>query len=343
MEHEYKRDERTVGDRLILGNGGSSARLVSESEIDPAELRRKQAECGGTEAQYIQMICERYRDRGISGRIHADAAKQEKKEALGRAIAPGAYVKAEKLGGKEHLDAYRSGVCDGKRYMTVDDFARYYHDQRGYKYPQYRTTPVTDEERIAAVKAVTTANANTRETRLEQPKKAVWLTDSDKLPASIRKLMTRPFFVRLNEWAGETFPRETEMRTETRAVGEKRSRLVPAGLVAALVTVMVSMSMVISSTVLVSQATREVSQLRETLSDMREVHGELSDALDLKNDMLSLEDKAVNELGMVHEKYLDGEYLTEKSEDRLEVYDEDRDGEKKSGLSALLSAFGFGG
>ncbi len=336
MEHEYKRDERVVSERLSIRSGGSSARMVQENEIDPAELRRKQDECGGTEARYIDMFCERYRDRGIAGRIHADAAKQEKKEALNRAIAPGAYIQAERLAGKEQLDAYRSGVSDGHRYMTVDDFARYYHDQRGYKFPQYRTA--TDAERIAAVKAV----ATTRETRLEQPKKAGWLTDADKLPAPLRRLLDRPFFVRLNEWAGETFPRENEMRCVSRQNGAKQSRPIPAGLVAALVTVMVSMSMVIASTVLVSQATKEVSQLKESLADMQEVHGELSDQLNLKNDMLAIEDKATNELGMVPEKYLNGEYLTEEVEDHLEVYDEERDGEKKTGLAWLLSAFGIG-
>ena len=338
MEHEYKRDERLTGERFVLNTGGSSARLVREDEIDPAELRRKQMECGGAESHYIEMFCERYRDRGIAGRMHTDAAKQEKKEALSRAITPGSYVGTEKLAGKEKLDAYRTGISDGKRYMTADDFARYYHDQRGYKYPQYRTA--TDAERIAAVQAVVAANP--RETRLEQPKKAGWLTDTDKLPAFLQKLMTRPAFVRLNEWAGETFPRETEVRFETRDHGARRSRPIPAGLVAALVTVVVSMTMVITSTVSVSQATREVSELKQSVADLREVHGELSDQLDLKNDMLAIEDKATNELGMVHEKYLNGEYLTEEVEDHLEVYDEDRDGEGKTGLAWLLSAFGIG-
>ena len=338
MEHEYKRDERLAGERLVLSTGGSSARLVTEDEIDPAELRRKQAECGGSETHYIEMFCNRYRDRGIAGRVHTDAAKQEKKEALTRAITPGSYVGTEKLAGKEKLDAYRTGVSDGKRYMTADDFARYYHDQRGYKYPQYRT--VTDAERIAAVQAVVVANS--RETRIEQPKKAGWLTDTDKIPAFLKKFMTRPFFVKLNEWAGETFPREGEMRTQTRESGAKGRRPIPAGLVAALVTVVLSMTMVITSTVSVSQATREVSELKQNVAEMQEMQNELSDQLDLKNDMLAIEDKATNELGMVHEKYLNGEYLTDKSEDYMEVYDEDSDSGKKTGLAWLLSAFGIG-
>ena len=336
MEREYKRDERYVSDRLTLSHVSSSARVVREEDIDPAVLRRKQAECHDSEARFVEMFCERYRDRGIAGRVHADAARQEKKEALTRAITPGAYVGADELAAKEQkLDKYRTGKSDGKRYMTVDDFARYYHDQRGYKYPQYRAA--TDEERIAAVKAVAPA----KEVRLEQPKKAVWLTDSDKLPAVLRNLMKKPFFVWLNEWAQETFPREGEMRIETRPVGGFRSRRVPVGLVAALVTVLVSMSTMIVSTVSVSQATRELSQIKESYTDMKEIHRELEDQLDLKNDMLAIEEYASGELGMVHEKYLNGEYLTEGREDNLEILDEGRDGEK-TGLARLLSAFGFG-
>ncbi len=334
MEHEYTRDERYASERFSLSAGGSSARLCREDEIDPAELRRKQAECGGMESRYIEMFCERYRDRGIAGRVHADAAKQEKKEALSRASAPGAYIQAERLA-KEQLDAYRSGTCDGRRYMTVDDFARYYHDQRGYKFPAYRNA--TDDERIAAVRAVTT----TRETRLDQPKKAGWLTDSDKVPALVRKLLDRPIFQRLNVWAGETFPRETEMKTLERSPASRRHPI-PAGLVAALVTVVVSMSMVIGSTVLVSQSTRELSQQKSTLAEMQEVHGELRDQLALKNDMLEIEDRATNELGMVPEKYLDGKYVSEEAEDHLEIHGDAKDQNDKSGLAWLLSAFGIG-
>ncbi len=333
MDHEYKRDERLVGNRLTLNSGGSSARLVREDEIDPAELRRKMSECGGTDSRYMDMFCERYRDRGIAGRVHADAARQEKREALDRAEAPGSYISADRLAKEEQLDVYRSGVSDGRRYMTADDFARYYHDQRGYKFPQYRAA--TDAERIAAVKAVTPA----REVRLEQPKKAGWLTDTDKLPKFLRTLLEKPAFARLNEWAGETFPRVQE-ESETRESAISRTRRIPVGLTAALVTVVVSMSMVITGTVLVSQSTQELSRQKDKLAELQEIHGELSDDLALKNDALHIEERA-QELGMVSEKYLHGEYITEERTDELEILDKARD-EKKSGFARLLSAFGIG-
>ena len=83
--------------------------------------------------------------------------------------------------------------------------------------------------------------------------------------------------------------------------------------------------------------------LRKDDAEMVEINGELEDQLDLKNDMLAIEDKATNEFGMVHEKYLNGEYLSEEVEDYLEVYGEDQDGDQKTGLAWLLSAFGIGG
>jgi len=98
---------------------------------------------------------------------------------------------------------------------------------------------------------------------------------------------------------------------------------------------------VIGSTVLVSQSTREISQLKEELSVREDAARDLADMLALKSDMLTIEDKAANELGMVNERYLDGGYLDDQSEDYVEVFGEQSE-EKNQGLSALLSAFGFG-
>lgn len=349
MENEYSRNERSASAVTFatdvngaVGRSGSSARLVRGDELDPVLRRRKDMESADTDGRYIEMFCERYRDRGIAGRVHADAAMQEKREALNRATAPGAYImteKLEKMAGCGRPDVYRSGVSDGKRYMTVDDFDRYYHDQRGYKFPQYRTAAVARARESADTERVV-ADTRARGGSI-LPKKAGWLTDTDKLPAFAKRLMHLRVFRSLNEWAGETFPRERAMVTES-AGSRSRRRPIPVGLVATLVTVAVSMSLVISSTVLVSQSTRELSQLKSRLNEQEEVLGALSDQLDLKNDMLEIERRATEELGMVSEKYLSGQYLGDAPEDYVEIYDEKSGEDKQSGLSALLSAFGFG-
>lgn len=332
MEKEYSR-----GENMVVSYN-SSARVICGDELDPEFRRRKDAEIGDADSRCVAMLCERYRDSGVAGRVRREAAEQRKREALQRAKAPGTFVKTEaleKVAGTNSINAYRSGVSDGKRYMTADDYRRYYRDQRNYRYPEYRDVKSTPESR-EAIRAMVVARENAKGgTSL---KKAGWLTDTDKCPAFVRKLLTWKVAAKLNIWAGETFPREKEMVV---AAHQKIRRSLPVGLVATLVTVAVSMTMVISSTVLVSQSTREISQLKEELSIREDAVGELTDMLALKNDMLTIEDRAANEFGMVDERYLDGAYLDRQAEDYVEVFNEDRDEEKK-GLSALLSAFGFG-
>ncbi|MBE6585425.1 MAG: hypothetical protein E7645_02735 [Ruminococcaceae bacterium] len=333
MEKEYTRHEP-----VVISYSRSSARVVRGEDLDPYVRRRKDAETVDTDTRYIEMFCERYRDRGVAGRVRREAIEQKKKEALHRAETPGSYVMTDALAeasGHGASDAYRSGISDGKRYMTADDFRRYYRDQRSYRYPQYRDVKQTPESR-EAIRAMVVARENAK--GVPSLKKAGWLTDTDKLPAFVRSLLAIKAFAKLNQWAGETFPREKEMVI---AAPQKIRKSIPAGLVATLVTVAVSMSMVIGSTVLVSQSTREISQLKEELSVREDAARDLADMLALKSDMLTIEDKAANELGMVNERYLDGGYLDDQSEDYVEVFGEQSE-EKNQGLSALLSAFGFG-
>lgn len=339
MEREYDR-----ASRVSLMSGGSSARLLREDELAPSARRRKDAEARDVEGRYIDMLCDRYRDRGVAGKVHADEARQRRQETLNRAVRPGSYIVTEKLTGKEGrrvgsdpMDSYRSGRSGGKRFMTADDFDRYYHDQRRYRNPQY-AAPVVTTVRHDAAAEMTDMMAETV-TEVQPPKKAGWLTDIDKLPLPLRKLMQLSFMQKLNVWAAETFPRETEMATS-----RKRAKPIPVGAVAGLAVVAVSMFLVIGSTVLVSRSTREVSQLKDDLAEQRTTQSELSAELDRKNDLLSIRDRAVNELGMVAEPYVNGSYIENRGEDHLETEDGKDDGgsEKKSGWSAILSAFGFG-
>jgi len=331
MEREYGRAGQANIGRVVIGG---SASLIRDGEMSREERRRREAAVGNLDKRYVEKLCERYRDRGIASHVHADAAQQEKNEALTRAMAPGAYIMTEQLSSKMGSgigeNKYRSGQSDGKRYMTVDDFSRYYHDQRGYKMPQFRhRSSYTVQDELA----VASSDVSPREATL--PKKDGWLTDTDKLPTVVQKLFKYSWVQRLNVWAGETFPREKNMEIST-----AKRRALPAAVLASLVTVAVSMTMIVGSTVLVSRSQMEVSQLRQELADKKEVSGELSDKLDLKNDMLNIRDIAVNELGMVGEEYLSGNYVKVDKDDSIEVYEKEE--KQESGLSALLSAMGFG-
>lgn len=331
MEREYSRPEQANIGRVVIGG---SASLMRDGDMPRDERKMREARDGNLDKRYVEKLCQRYRDRGIASHVHADAARQEKNEALTRAMAPGAYILTEQLSSKMGNDVgenkYRSGRVDGKAYMTVDDFSRYYHDQRGYKMPQFRHVSGSS---IHDELAVASSDVSPREVTL--PKKDGWLTDTDKLPTVVRNLLKRSWAQRLNVWAGETFPRGIKVEKST----VKRHAL-PAGVLATLVTVAVSMTMIVASTVLVSRSQMEVSQLRVELAEKQEISGELSDKLDLKNDMLNIRDVAVNQLGMVGEEYLSGNYVKVDKSDSIEVYEQEE--KKENGLSALLSAMGFG-
>ena len=87
MNREYERPSR-----VSLSGSGSSARLLRADELTPAQRRSKDAQSADTDRQYIDMLCDRYRDRGVAGKVHADEARQKRQEALNRAVTPGSYV-----------------------------------------------------------------------------------------------------------------------------------------------------------------------------------------------------------------------------------------------------------
>ena len=111
MNREYERPSR-----VSLSGSGSSARLLRADELTPAQRRSKDAQSADTDRQYIDMLCDRYRDRGVAGKVHADEARQKRQEALNRAVTPGSYVATGQLGGRRNqtsgeddMAEYRSG------------------------------------------------------------------------------------------------------------------------------------------------------------------------------------------------------------------------------------------
>ena len=121
MNREYERPSR-----VSLSGSGSSARLLRADELTPAQRRSKDAQSADTDRQYIDMLCDRYRDRGVAGKVHADEARQKRQEALNRAVTPGSYVATGQLGGRRNqtsgeddMAEYRSGRSEGRRFATI--------------------------------------------------------------------------------------------------------------------------------------------------------------------------------------------------------------------------------
>ena len=274
-------------------------------------------------SEYVQALCERYKDRGIAAHVRLDAKRQEREEALSHAMAPGAYIMAEKVSDGK-ADKYRTGLYKGQRHMTADDFVRYYHDQRSYKMPNYNVRtemPSQAEESGAAAGG-------------QSPKKALWLTVTGQMPQSVSKYLESPATARLAEISKDWFPIEKEERREKSDV-----KKMPAGVLGAMLTVTLCCVMIVGSSVMVSLSIREASILQSELDSLNKQYTTLNTELSLKNDMLEIERIAVEEYGMVRSDFVSAEVLSTDSENSVEVYE--TKSEFGQGLSNLLGAIGI--
>ena len=272
-------------------------------------------------AEYVDALCKRYKDRGIAAHVRFDAKRQEREEALSHAMAPGAYIMAERVSDGK-ADKYRTGLYKGERHMTADDFVRYYHDQRSYKMPNYSV-------RVAA--------AEQKEVELtggQTPKKALWLTVTEQMPESVRKYLESPATARLAEFSRDWFPIEKEQKCEKSEV-----KKMPAGVLGAMLTVTLCCVMIVGSSVMVSLSVREASILQSKLDALDKQYTTLNTELSLKNDMLEIERIAVEEYNMVRSDFVPTQVLTTQSENTVEVYEQKS--EFGQGLSNLLSAIGI--
>ena len=273
-------------------------------------------------AEYVQALCRRYKDRGIAAHVRIDAKRQEREEALSHAMAPGAYIMAERVSDGK-ADKYRTGLYKGERHMTADDFVRYYHDQRSYKMPNYnfRAAPEQTDEQLQT-------------TGGQSPKKALWLTVTEQMPQSVRRYLEKPATARLAEFSRVWFPIEKEERVE-----KIDAKKLPAGVLGAMLTVTLCCAMIVGSSVMVSLSVREVSILQSELDALDKQYTTLSTELSLKNDMLEIERIATEEYHMVRSEFIPTQVLTTRSENSVEVYE--TKSEFGQGLSNLLSAIGI--
>ena len=111
---------------------------------------------------YIDMLCERFKDRGIR-RVTNDTKKKSARPSFG------AHVLGDTVSAYD--PKYRNLKVDGKSCMSSDDFAAYYKDLRGYKLPKYHSR---DQREYGEDESL----ANNVQESGKSPKKAFWLAFS---------------------------------------------------------------------------------------------------------------------------------------------------------------------
>ncbi len=126
---------------------------------------------------------------------------------------------------------------------------------------------------------------------------------------------------------------------ERRAEGEKKK--MPVTTMVAILTIALSLLLVVAGTVITSQASTELYAAEARFREATEVKEELERKIEIKNDLKYIEMMARTRLGMVDREFAAVKYIGGESEEKVVIYN--NDGDRKFGLSTLLSALGFPG
>ena len=114
----------------------------------------------------------------------------------------------------------------------------------------------------------------------------------------------------------------------------------PIKLIVSIVVVATSLMLIVSGAVISSKSNMELYAAENRLNELLAYNAELDAKLELKNDLVYIEDVARNRLGMIDRKYGTVSYLDSNVEDAVEIYEQPTD---KSAFYVLLNALGFFG
>lgn len=260
----------------------------------------------------------RYRGRAVSNNMKNEMAKLSELETAEAKNTPESYILFDSR--SKIADCYRSGVYNGSKYMTSDDFVRYFKSRRAFYMP---STVKAEEAKAEAVK-------NTAVPARKNGASSTGLTSSE---SGSKEGHIRGLLSFAKELAIKWFPIESR---QDRAEG-RRFR-VPVSAMAGIAVFAISMSLIVSGSVMVGSATGEVGRLDSQIASLKAEEADLQGKLDLKYTVEQIEADA-KELGMVKRQYADNESIALDNKDEIEIYD---DGEEENvGLAALLSAFGI--
>jgi hypothetical protein len=260
----------------------------------------------------LEELRRRYRDRGISGNAKGEIASQ-----TSTTVRTESYVLFDAE--SKIADQYRSGEYMGSRYMTSDDFVRYFKTRRAFY------MPATVKEEAAEI-AGTAKNSAVPQRRVAA--RGGMVAEPNGKEGHLARLGSA-----LKEFSAKWFPVE---RTEGRMEG-RRFRL-PASAMSGIAVFAVSLGLIVSGSVMLGNASGEVGKMQTTIQKLEAEQVELQGQLDLKYNASDIAEEAKS-LGMIKRQYADNEFLTVSSEEKI-IVPEDREPENV-GLAALLASFGI--
>lgn len=266
----------------------------------------------------IAELRSRYRGKAISNNAKQEAATLRERDALSAGEKTDGYLLFDSR--SQIADSYRSGVYNGSRYMTSDDFVRYFRSRRAFYSPS--AYKAAEAEAQKAENSAVPARKNGASSSSLTP------SESGSKESHIRGLIAT-----VKRFAKEWFPVEQK---EGRSEG-KRFKL-PVSAMAGVAVFAISMTLIVSGSVLVGTSEGEVGKLDSRIASLKAEKADIEGKLDLKYTVDQIESDA-KAMGMIKRQYADNEYITLKEDDEIVIYDDGK--EENLGLSSLLSAFGI--
>ncbi len=261
----------------------------------------------------LSALSDRYAARGLLKSVLDTAAEQIKKEEETRAMAPDAY-RLSLLSDAAISGCYRQG----KPQMETADLIRYFSEMRSL---WIKDRDFSEDNGIDLC-----------EGGLEMPKEAPEAPKTRALTAATVRLLPQ-------RAAGAVKASFSAWFNGSRADSSRETRRFPFSAFAAVIAVAMSLMLIVVGSVLLNSAERSVGLLKSQVSELSGEVAEMRADMEAHSDLLEIRRIAVEEYGMVDEEYLKMQYLVLESEDKVEVYEEER--EETIGLSAILSAFGI--
>jgi len=222
----------------------------------------------------------KYSGRGIGQSAQRDAKGQSRTSDTAKATSDSFSVYDPK---NKTVSNYRSGEYAGGKYMTSDDFVRYFRNRHSFVVP-----------------GVGKAGATARE------------GSSDSKEGHIRRAVSALLDLK-HKW----LPVE---RREGRTTGEKFR--FPALAMSCIAVVAISMALIVSGSVMIGNVSGEIGSLNTEISVLEAKQTELQSELDLKYDIESIKRDA-EALGMISGKFAGGEYLEIGSEEEIEIFEQE--------------------
>lgn len=259
---------------------------------------------------YINLLCDRYKHRGVTTKVQFDAdvqANNQKKKSVDR-------YNTRNFDEPQDGMNYRSGEFGGMSYMTSDDFAKYYKEKREFNTlgavhrtkSQYEEIEKQDKEKKMQANSVS-------------PKKAQWLAIKYEMGKRAKSIKSNLNVEGYKKFSKEWFPRDA---FENRREGNGSK--FPIKSIPAIVIIAVSLMLIVSGSVMVSHAEIEVSKLENRIIRYESERDELDSKLQTGIDLMEIRKWALGE-GMVSREYVNSKYVDLENDEITEKYEKEKD------------------